>query len=307
MNSLRPEPVPAMPEGFQCIGEASGRAVGGNRAGWGTSVLIVAVVHGLVVLSAVLPTWQSVPMTESAPMRVRWLSPADAQKLAIVSSTQPTEVAQQVLHRSELEATGFGDGSSYDGQILLPQLTKHTLVHNPILQPIPLLPSRAAPDPSQAATADSQQPATNADSSVNATSPMTVNQALADRPVTPDAAQSVQQTTQGNTPPASAGSTATGPSGIQNGARQGLSYRIPPNIHYPADAVKSVREGTVVLRVHVNALGEPERVEIMASSGSSALDKAAQTAVENARFNPLLKEGKPVATETLIPFRFALH
>jgi protein TonB len=62
-----------------------------------------------------------------------------------------------------------------------------------------------------------------------------------------------------------------------------LKSEQPP---YPAAARRLGEEGSVVLRVRVDALGRAEIVEIATSSGSARLDEAAVRSVQRWRFDP---------------------
>lgn len=66
-------------------------------------------------------------------------------------------------------------------------------------------------------------------------------------------------------------------------------------------------EGTVVLRVLVKADGSAGQVEIRKSSGYPMLDDAAREAVQEWRFNPATREGKPVSEWYLVPVTFTLR
>jgi len=77
-----------------------------------------------------------------------------------------------------------------------------------------------------------------------------------------------------------------------------------PEPTYPARALRRGESGEVVLRIHVDARGVPDRVEIAASSGSRDLDRAAQRAVQRWRFRPAMRDGSPVAGMVTVPIRF---
>lgn len=65
-------------------------------------------------------------------------------------------------------------------------------------------------------------------------------------------------------------------------------------------------QGKVVLRLLVRADGTVARVEVIASSGSVALDHAASTAAASWRFAPATKDGEPIEAWVLIPVRFVI-
>ena len=66
-------------------------------------------------------------------------------------------------------------------------------------------------------------------------------------------------------------------------------------------------QGTVVLRVLVKADGAAGKVEVRTSSGYPLLDEAAREAVQDWRFIPATRDGKPVSEWYLVPVTFALR
>lgn len=121
-----------------------------------------------------------------------------------------------------------------------------------------------------------------------------------------------------NGAPASAPSPATGNAVPQAGrsptpapttsiyipAEYAASNRKPV---YPTLSRRYGEEGTVVLRVLVNADGRAGQVEIHSSSGYKLLDQSAQQAVQGWRFAPATNNGQPVSDWFLVPIPFKLH
>jgi protein TonB len=66
-------------------------------------------------------------------------------------------------------------------------------------------------------------------------------------------------------------------------------------------------EGTVVLRVFVNADGLAEKVQIRSSSGYELLDRAAHDTLHQWRFVPARQGDQPVAAWVLVPITFSLE
>lgn len=64
---------------------------------------------------------------------------------------------------------------------------------------------------------------------------------------------------------------------------------------YPAAARRLNQEGSVLLRVRVDALGRAEAIEVARSSGHSLLDAAAMDAVRRWRFAPAQSEGRAIS------------
>lgn len=115
--------------------------------------------------------------------------------------------------------------------------------------------------------------------------------------------------------------TATEASGADTGAQTATSgdasvaansdhdaavlQRVPPE--YPVDALRDGRSGTVVLKVRIDADGNPGDIEIEKSSGTRTLDRAARDAVRQWRFSPKTVGGAPVASELSVPVDFKLE
>lgn len=80
-----------------------------------------------------------------------------------------------------------------------------------------------------------------------------------------------------------------------------------PEIPYPSAAARSRAEGTVLLLVQVDANGNATDVSVEKRSGSRDLDRAAQQAVRNWKFEPAMQGGKPVASAVRVPVDFTLQ
>jgi len=85
------------------------------------------------------------------------------------------------------------------------------------------------------------------------------------------------------------------------------AYLDNPPPAYPSAARRMGQQGKVVLRVRVNAMGNPDKVELRASSGFARLDEAALDAVRRWRFVPARLGDKPVASWVLVPILFTLE
>ena len=82
------------------------------------------------------------------------------------------------------------------------------------------------------------------------------------------------------------------------------SSRIMPK--YPASALRAGETGTVTVSATINAAGVPVEVGIDGRSGNRDLDRAAVAAVKQWRFQPALRNGKPVQATVRVPVQFAL-
>lgn len=77
-----------------------------------------------------------------------------------------------------------------------------------------------------------------------------------------------------------------------------------PAPSYPREALRNGDSGTVLLRVHVGADGVPYAVDLVRSSRSRLLDRAATDAVRRWRFRPAQRDGQAVPGEVLVPIAF---
>ena len=80
--------------------------------------------------------------------------------------------------------------------------------------------------------------------------------------------------------------------------------RVEPE--YPPAAFRAGEEGTVLLRVDVDATGKPTNVDVVRRSGSRDLDRAAQQAVLKWKFSPAMRDGKAIASSAEVPVDFKL-
>lgn len=86
-------------------------------------------------------------------------------------------------------------------------------------------------------------------------------------------------------------------SDVPPGAPMPIS-RVQPD--YPSDAMRRNESGTVVVRIAVGSDGKPDDVEVLRSSRSRSLDRAATQAAKRWRFQP----GQTGTVE--VPFEFKL-
>jgi protein TonB len=89
---------------------------------------------------------------------------------------------------------------------------------------------------------------------------------------------------------------------------QQLGVIVGPAPPYPRPALMRNIEGTVVLRIHVDAAGKPMEVLVETSSGSRILDEAAAEFVKKRwRFAAAQQNGQAVDAWGVLPVQFALH
>lgn len=82
-----------------------------------------------------------------------------------------------------------------------------------------------------------------------------------------------------------------------------LSNPAPP---YPRVSKRLGEQGTVVIRVFINAQGRAEQAEIRSTSGYARLDDSALTSVQSWRFVPGQRNGATEAMWFNVPIRFVL-
>lgn len=75
---------------------------------------------------------------------------------------------------------------------------------------------------------------------------------------------------------------------------------------YPVAALRSGTEGTVMLRIAVDANGVPTDIGYAQRSGNQDLDRAAMQAARDWRFQPARRDGRAIASTVNVPVRFTL-
>jgi protein TonB len=86
-----------------------------------------------------------------------------------------------------------------------------------------------------------------------------------------------------------------------------IAYETATPPAYPLQALRAGVQGTVLLRVLVDAGGKPVQVAIERSSGSRTLDDAARRHVLAAwRFHPAMRDGHAIEAWALVPVQFNL-
>lgn len=79
----------------------------------------------------------------------------------------------------------------------------------------------------------------------------------------------------------------------------------PPPV-YPRMSRRMGEQGTVLVRVFINAEGRAEKADIRTSSGHARLDEAALETVQRWRYVPGKRAGQPEAMWFNVPIRFVL-
>ncbi len=100
--------------------------------------------------------------------------------------------------------------------------------------------------------------------------------------------------------------TISGTSLSDDVAPSAIAYGSKTSVPYPVDAWRRHEQGTVILRVLVDADGNVLTVEVETSSGSPRLDRAARDAVKSWRFNPAKHGGVALSAWARVPVSFNL-
>lgn len=80
-----------------------------------------------------------------------------------------------------------------------------------------------------------------------------------------------------------------------------------PAPEYPAASQRAGEEGTVIVRVDVDASGTPTSVTLGQTSRSRDLDRAALRAVRGWTFEPAMRDGQAVASTVQVPVEFRMQ
>lgn len=87
-----------------------------------------------------------------------------------------------------------------------------------------------------------------------------------------------------------------------------LRYARAPAPAYPRAEARAGIEGTVLLKVLVDVDGSPLEVSLERSSGNRSLDTQARNQVlRHWRFEPAMRDGRPVQAYGLVPIHFSLQ
>lgn len=108
-------------------------------------------------------------------------------------------------------------------------------------------------------------------------------------------------------PPVAARESSDAPDAAAELPAYSAAYLRNPKPDYPALSKRLGEQGVVTLRVYVDTAGNPQAVQLKASSGFGRLDHAAQDAVKRWRFTPAKRGDDAIAAWVLVPIRFSLR
>jgi len=89
-------------------------------------------------------------------------------------------------------------------------------------------------------------------------------------------------------------------------ADSGPTYNALKPPRYPKEAIEAAQSGRLVLEVDIDAEGRPTDVSVASSTNPGVFDATAIAAVKGWKFNPAVKDGKPVASRVQVPVCFSL-
>lgn len=102
--------------------------------------------------------------------------------------------------------------------------------------------------------------------------------------------------------------TESGTTAAAGNAEATIAYETATPPAYPLQALRAGVQGTVLLKVLVDADGKPVQVVIEHGSGSRLLDDAARKHVlASWRFHPATRDGHAIQAWALVPVQFALN
>lgn len=84
-------------------------------------------------------------------------------------------------------------------------------------------------------------------------------------------------------------------------------FLVRENPQYPTEALSEGRQGKVVVKVYISAQGKVESTQVIESSGSPSLDKAAEQAASSSQFTPAERDHQPISSEATATYRFELR
>jgi len=107
--------------------------------------------------------------------------------------------------------------------------------------------------------------------------------------------------------PVNTTATTTNTAATAGDSEATIAYETATPPAYPILALRAGVQGTVLLKVLVDASGKPVRVAIERSSGSRILDDAARQHILAAwRFHPAMRDGHAIEAWALVPVQFNL-
>jgi periplasmic protein TonB len=133
-----------------------------------------------------------------------------------------------------------------------------------------------------------------------------IEQALANEQAVKSTATSAEQITSTEAKAAQVTEKLAPKGDVTEPPKFGVAYLNNPKPQYPSLSRRSGEEGRILLKVLVNAKGEPESVVISSSSGFERLDAAALAALRKWRFVPAKRNNETISAYVTVPISFKL-
>ena len=86
-----------------------------------------------------------------------------------------------------------------------------------------------------------------------------------------------------------------------------VTLATPPKPTYPVQALRAHEQGTVLVLAQVNVDGQVTDARVVGRSGSLILDRAAPKEVRGWKFDPALRNGRPVVASIEVPVNYRLN
>ena len=86
-----------------------------------------------------------------------------------------------------------------------------------------------------------------------------------------------------------------------------ILYKPDTEIFYPSFSKRIGEEGNVEMRIQIDETGKVQNVQVVTSSGSPRLDKAASELASQVRFKPHTQNGTPIKVTAKIGVKFKLR
>jgi protein TonB len=205
-----------------------------------------------------------------------------------------------LAHGAVVAMISIWRGERVEMPVLTPPLMVEVLKSSPPeVKPADITPPKPKP------VAHREQPTRVPVVPVLATTPIDQQPAVYEvKPVPPQPLPPIQ--TQPAPPQSPAPVAAQAAPAMPTAPRFDADYLDNPKPVYPPISRLEREQGKVLLRVHVDAGGAADKVEMQAGSGFERLDKAAIAAVSRWRFVPARQGSEPVAAWVVVPIVFSL-
>jgi periplasmic protein TonB len=282
-------------------GRFAGAHLPTGRAQRRAALAVTAIVHLLALACLLGLHVHGVPPERARPIEVDLIEPPRPHLPRVTPAAPATRVAPAPSAEPPVAAPRTARSSAAPEQpVVTPPL------------PVPATRASLEPVPARSEAIPPPAPAAPAAAPLAALAPATD---VAPRPAAASGASPAPGVAAATSAGAAVGASALASAAGSSGAARGgpitpptfdADYLHNPTPRYPPAAARLRESGRVLLSVLVSAAGQPERVELAASSGSPRLDQAALETVRRWRFVPARQGDQPVAATVTVPLVFRL-